>query len=402
MKTAGLNSEMIKRLTTAVNTFSLELLQGGARPESNCFLSPYSIYTALSILFEGAGGKTRETIARVLGVADIDAPQLSASLAALRAVLREPEPVNRIDSLFSRKRKPESTAYDLQMANGLWTHQDVELAGNFGEVIRRDYGGETRSADFRSGKTPGQINQWVRQHTGGKISRIIDQLDPRSLLLLINTIYFKGTWLYPFDSHLTATADFFLPAGRKKRLPMMHGEQAEALAYHKTSELEIVRLPYRWGRMGMYILLPGRSNTVAGVLRKLDLKQWQDYRSCLQEKKGRVVLPRFELDYVIQLNDALEHLGLGAIFDAQKADFSRMIRGDRPLAIDEVHHKTRLKINETGTEAAAVTSFAVVFGGMMHPPQPFHMIVDRPFLLLIEDAVTKLLLFAGTIHDPES
>jgi serine protease inhibitor len=180
----------------------------------------------------------------------------------------------------------------------------------------------------------------------------------------------------------------------------MRMAQTKELRYFYTPELEAVRLPYGRGRMSMYIFLPREKVSMDSFLNALTSERWRQWMQQLRSREGRVVLPRFQLDYAVQLNEPLQALGMAPAFDPSTADFRPLTTGKPGLHVDEVRHKTFLEVNEEGSEAAAVTSVIVVFASAVQPPKPFTMIVDRPFFCAIKDDLTGVLLFVGVVLSP--
>jgi serine protease inhibitor len=213
-------------------------------------------------------------------------------------------------------------------------------------------------------------------------------------LFLINAIYFKGNWETPFDKSQTANKTFSLPDGSSKQHPMM--SQKGIYGYYETDTFQAVSLPYgEEGALAMYIFLPNSHSNLATFLQQLTPENWNQWMQFLKFRRedGRIEIPRFKMEYEVELNSTLIALGMARIFDISKADFSPMT--DDNVAVDSVKHKTFVEVNEEGTEAAAVTSMEVSFG------PAFQMNVNRPFFCAIQDHTTGTILFMGTIVDPQ-
>lgn len=385
---AKLDPAVFRQLITSVNDFSFRLLREVAEREGSrsFFLSPFSVFSALALLYNGAAGDTRRAMAETLEWPG-KAEALNEAFAALRDGLLRPS--------------GEDGDYRLELANSLWANQDIGLSPEFIEKAQTYFHAETKAADFRSPATVDEINQWVAEQTHGKIPSILDRTDPLTLLLLLNAVYFKGAWKYPFDPALTEEGDFHLSGGHTKRLPMMHMKAAEKLSHYQSAELEAVRLPYGKDRISMYILLPDEKTGLDAFLHRLRGDRWQKIERQLRPEKGRVILPRFKLDYAVPLNDPLAGLGMSPAFHPATADFSGLSDARKAVHLSEVRHKTFLEVNEEGSEAAAVTGVVAVFASMTPPPRPFTMVVDRPFFCAIKEEETGVLLFVGGIYEPE-
>ena len=353
--------------------FGFKLLHNLRERESgpNIFISPLSISIALTMTYNGAVGETERAMARVLEIDALDLDTVNQSNAALRNSLENPDP-----------------QVEISIANSIWSRQGVEFNDDFLERNRAFFGAEIASLDFSSPQATAIINEWVETNTNGKIEKIVDRINPQTLLFLINAIYFKGSWQDEFDESMTRPGTFHLPNGSEKRVQMMRREGE--YPYFRGETFEATSLPYGDGRVSMYIFLPNRNSNLNRFLRTLNEENWEDWISQLQDRRHELMLPRFKLEYEVRLNDTLEALGMGIAFGGG-ADFSGM---GPSLFISEVRHKTFVAINEEGTEAAAVT--AVV--GVKSLPPAFR--VDRPFFFAIYDAETETILFMGTVTEP--
>jgi serine protease inhibitor len=209
-------------------------------------------------------------------------------------------------------------------------------------------------------------------------------------------MYFKGRWTVPFDPKETKPRSFHLPGGRSVTVPMMahRGEYR----YLETDSFQAIRLPYGHDQFAMYIFLPRKSTGLPDLLRSLDQQHWNQWLAKLHTDKGQIVLPRFELTYGHQLNDALTAMGMGVAFGPE-ADFSRIHPPPGWLRINDVEHKTYMKVDEEGTEAAAATSVGIAARSVRATP-PFEMIVDHPIFCAIVEQHSGAMLFAGVVTNP--
>ena len=363
----------ISSVASANTRFGFKLLQDLRErdPGGNIFISPLSISIALTMTYNGAVGETERAMAEVLEIDALDLSTINNSNKALRNSLENPDP-----------------KVEISIANSIWSRQGVEFKADFLERNREFFGAEIASIDFSSPQATATINEWVDINTNGKIEKIVDRINPQTLLFLINAIYFKGNWQDQFDNSMTRTGTFHLPNGSEKRVQMMRREGE--YPYLRGERFEATSLPYGDGRLSMYIFLPNRNSNLNKFLRDLNAENWEGWISQFQDRRHEMVLPRFKLEYEVRLNDTLESLGMGIAFGGG-ADFSGM---GPSLFISEVRHKTFVEVNEEGTEAAAVT--AVV--GVKSLPPAFR--VDRPFFFAIYDTETETILFMGTVTEP--
>ena len=363
----------VSSVASANTRFGFNLLQDlrEREPGGNIFISPLSISIALTMTYNGAVGETERAMAEALEIDALDLSTINNSNKALRNSLEDPDP-----------------KVQISIANSIWSRQGVDFNPDFLERNRVFFGAEIASLDFSSPQATATINEWVDTNTNGKIEKIVDRIDPQTLLFLINAIYFKGNWQDEFDKSQTRPGIFHLPNGGEKQVQMMRREGE--YPYFRGENFEATSLPYGDGRLSMYIFLPNPNSNLNKFLRDLNTGNWEQWIPQLQDRRQTMMLPRFKLEYEIRLNDALEALGMGIAFGGG-ANFSGM---GPSLFISEVRHKTFVEVNEEGTEAAAVT--AVV--GVKSLPPAFR--VDRPFFFAIYDAETETILFMGTVTEP--
>ena len=225
------------------------------------------------------------------------------------------------------------------------------------------------------------------------IEEIVDPpIDPLTMAFLINAIYFDGTWTYTFDREDTRPGLFTRADGSTEGVSLM--ELTETLPYTETDALQVVDLPYGGRAFSMTILLPKDEGALSSVVADLDAGAWDQILGQLHEQEITVKLPRFELEYGVQLNDPLIALGMADAFDSNRADFSRMCRYalESGLHIKEVKHKTFVEVDEAGTRAAAATSVEMRFESA-----PAAMVVDHPFLFALRERFSGAILFVGAV-----
>jgi serine protease inhibitor len=285
----------------------------------------------------------------------------------------------------------------MEIANSIWIREGFEVLQAFIDVNRTFFDAVVEALDFSSSGAADTINAWVKENTHGKIEEIVENpIDAMTVMFLINAIYFKGNWTTEFDPADTQPAPFHAPSGDTSvQMMHMHAE----LPYMQTEDFEAVNLPYGDGLFSMTVLVPKQGKSVDDLVGLLGGENWSAWMGGFAVEEGYLWMPRFELEYETSLNDVLKALGMELAFSESQADFSG-INPNHQLFISNVKHKTYVKVNEEGTEAAAVTSVEV--GGVTSAPQGFYLRVDRPFLFAIHDAHSQALLFVGKITDPPS
>jgi serine protease inhibitor len=384
------------RLVKGTNDFGFAMLRELAlsSPDKNVFVSPTSVALALGMAYTGAAGPTRDAMAAALRLQGMTPGEADTSFSELLAGLASSDPKVRVD-----------------IANSLWARKGVKFSDEYLQAVRDLFAAEAKELDFSSAAAPATINAWVKAKTGGKIPSIVETIDPDDVLFLVNAVYFKGKWTNAFDKKLTKEGDFHLGADDEKRVMMM-SRQAE-FDYSEDPQLQAVRLPYGDGQLAMYVFLPRQPGVEGSAsmpdhgvgleefLGRLNPEDWSMWLDRFEPRQGRLVLPRFKLEYTQKLNEVLKSMGMAEAFEPGMADFSAMFAepGSRSAYISEVRHKTFVEVNEEGTEAAAATSVGVTLTAMP-TEEPFLMVADRPFCCVIADQKTGAVLFAGAIRDP--
>jgi serine protease inhibitor len=350
----------------------------GPTAGANVVMSPYSLSSALDMLNLGADGAT----ARLLRVRRGQSEESSNAIEAKAKVHR---------SLASASQ----TDLTLRLANSIWLKPNARPRPAFVAAARGMYDASVVNVDFSRPATVQQVNEWVKGNTQGVIAHIVDELDPQTEFLLVNTTYFKGKWAVPFDKAETKPMPFTRANGSKHDVPMMN--VSATLRYAETPHWHALSLPYRGDRFEMLVLTakdPAKSEEVRrelgekgflAVLRGLDFA----------EREARVRLPRFRAEYGADLTEALTQLGLGPAF-GPKANYRQITRA--PLRTTGVIHRAVVEVTEEGTEAAAATAVATTRS--LETPEPVEFAADRPFAFGIVDSETGVVLFMGYIADP--
>jgi serpin B len=218
-------------------------------------------------------------------------------------------------------------------------------------------------------------------------------------LFLANAVYFKGKWSDPFKPRDTSDRPFYLRGSGQKTVPMM--TKSRTFTHRRGTGYQAVRLPYQAENLAMYVFLPDTNSSPEQLLGILEGDRWQRVtKPGFSEKEGLLMLPKFKMEYQVKLVPMLKAMGMKTAFDPKMADFS----GIGPqLYISDVLQKTFVEVKEEGTEAAAISGISIQAAGIVRrPPDRFEMIVDRPFMFLIEDDQTGTILFMGLIFDPKN
>jgi serpin B len=261
-------------------------------------------------------------------------------------------------------------------------------------VNREYFDAEVTALDFASPSAAPTINAWVNDKTNGLITEIVD--DPIAVnlvMFLINAIYFKGDWTFQFDKDLTDDAPFYLEDGGQVQVPMMRTSGEIEIGHYRDDEVEAIDLTYGGKAYSMTIVMPTGDGGVSTLVQSLDAARWAEIIDGLTTSEWEVWMPKYTLEYELELSEVLKALGMEIAFDELNADFSKI--SDWQTFISAVKHKTFVDVNEEGTEAAAVTSVEV--GVVSAPPA---VIVDRPFVFAIREKFSGTIVFMGKIMNP--
>jgi serpin B len=371
-------TEIEQDLVQSSNRFGFKLLSEVVAQSDggNVFISPLSVSIALGMTYNGTAGTTEEGMRATLEFGGLTREEINQGYKDLIELLCNMDP-----------------KVTMEIANSIWYRQGFEVLQAFIDIMTTFFDALVTAVDFTDPGTVDVINAWVAEKTHDKIQEIIKETYADMVMILINAIYFKGTWTYEFDPQDTSDGTFHAPDGDKTvKMMHMHSE----LSYQENADFQAVDLPYGFELFSMTVFLPKAGKSVDEIVAMLTDENWAAWMAGFNVEELDLAMPRFELEYDKKLNDVLIALGMQDAFDPLVADFSG-IKPDHDMWISEVKHKTYVKVNEEGTEAAAVTSVTVVDTAV----GPL-MTVDRPFLFVIHDKNSKAMMFMGKIVDPPS
>ena len=374
--------EDYQNIVSPTNALGFDLLAKAPRDvNGNIFVSPLSLFMALSMVYNGADGVTLEEMNKVLHANGLTSDDINKANASIMTLLDQ-----------------NSDKVQLHIANSIWLNNKYSFQENFEKTNKDYFNAEIKEIDVQNSQSPKLINDWVNGKTNGKIDKIVrEELNPGLVTMLINAIYFKGNWTYPFDPTLTKEKTFTLEDGTKIKVPLM--ELHDELPYTKNDVFQAVSLPYGDENTSMKVFLPNEDMSLKEFEELLTLEQWQDWQSSFYKTRGTILLPKFILEYEVELKETLEALGMPTAFN--NANFSKMIEDNSNIAISSVKQKTYIDVSEEGTEAAAVTSVEMTETAMQPMYEPFHMEVNRPFFIAIVDNTSGSILFMGSIKNPK-
>lgn len=371
-------------LVDALNEFSITFYNTiTTDDDGNVFFSPYSIFTALSMAYEGAAGNTATEMQALLSIAQHD----DATLGSFA----------RVYNLLNQKQE----GYMIHTANAFWAHKDYTFLPSYLSLLQQFYLAEGHDLDFSQNVEAAEtINTWIEEHTNDKIKDMIDanSLSDLTKLVLTNAIYFKGLWDQQFDPDNTYDADFTLASNETVTVDMMTSDSKNGrFNYTETETLQLLKLYYQGRDVSMILVLPKEHNIswATSAITAENLATWND---AFEEYKIPVSLPKFTVETKYTLNDILIDMGVHDAFNPGAADFSGM-DGTTNLFISKVIHQAFVEVNEEGTEAAAATAIIMELTAI---PDPLSFVADHPFVFLIQHEETGAILFVGTVMDPSA
>ncbi|XP_059801286.1 leukocyte elastase inhibitor-like [Hypanus sabinus] len=379
----------MEKLSKANYHFTLDLFRELIKGNQvgNIFFSPFSISTALAMVYLGAKNNSASQMAKALHFDDVG--DLHSAFQKMQLE------VNRAD-----------VPYLLKMANRLYGEKTYKFLEEFCKSCENYYGAALSAVDFRASanETRQEINKWVEEQTAGKIQDLLaaDSVNSDTKLVLVNAIYFKGSWAEKFDEQCTQEMPFRLNKNESKPVQMMYKSDKFLFRHIPEVNIKVLELPYVEKDVSMVILLPDDIMDDSTGLKKLEqtltLEKLQEWTLQTKMKKIEVSvhLPRFKMENNFELNSALSSLGMTDLFDGSKADLSG-ISGTRDLFVSKVVHKSFVEVNEEGTEAAAATAIIVALCSLVLEEQ---FTADHPFLFFIRHNKTNNILFFGRYTCP--
>lgn len=365
-------------LVSAGNALASDLMKIIASNESKSFIfSPLSVEYALAMVNNGAAGETENQIRSVIGFGDKgvrDVNEFYKYLTESLLAVDNTVAMNIANAQVFNTSISGKSKYKDSYKKALTTYYDALFEG---------YDFETDNS-----KALSAINTWASRQTAGMIDPLLDELSPKTATLLMNAIYFKGSWADKFMAENTRKEAFTKTDGKTAKVDMMN--QSSEVAYIKMKGFKSISKPYGNGAFRMTFILPDEGKTVAEIAKNLDRNTWETLIGIGGSNEVLIKIPKFETSFMIELNDILKSLGMTDAFDSDKADFSNMSE-ELKLYISRVFQKARIKVEEKGTEAAAVTVIDMKTSSV----GPLTFYATRPFLYAISEISTGAILFMG-------
>ncbi|MGV3559269.1 serpin family protein [Larkinella arboricola] len=362
------------------NDFSFDFLKRvneQEKKDENIFVSPLSLHMALGMLLNGAAGQTADEMKKAMHLDGVSLADANQTYEFLMQGLPTADP-----------------KVTTKLANSIWYRNGFSVEPSYFDATKKTFNAQISGEDF-SNAAPviNKINQWASDNTNGRIKNVIQEIRNDHVLFLLNALYFKGDWKYPFDPQKTVDAPFKLASGSSKQVRLMTMTGGIRHAFRPT--YGAFQLPYGNGTYSMTVLLPNENSSADALINNLNATEWAELQQSMKETKVAIGLPKFTLEYEAHLNDALSQMGMPTAF-TDGANFTG-ISTKQGLKVSYVKQNTFVAVDEKGTEAAAVTSIGVEVTSM--PPS---LICDRPFVVLITEKETGSVLFMGKIMNPQT
>ena len=372
--------EGVRKVVDANNQFAIDLYkQINKQPkqsENNVFFSPYSLSTAMAMLYAAAEGETKQQIQKTF---HYPTPAiLNPNSAALYNQFNKPNP-----------------NYDLSTVNDLWMRQGLSPNQTYLDTVKRYYGGQVTNLDFASRPEPSRqtINKTIANHTKQMIPELLPEgsIKSSTAAVLTNAVYFKGDWKSAFAG--SYKSDFIDYDGNDSAVKMM--TKTANFGYTEDEKVKVLNLPYKGDDLSMIVVLPqskGKS-AMQALVKNLSADQIDQWTHNMKIKAVDLQLPKFKMEQDYKMDELLAEMGMPIAFNS-RADFS-LFNNKLPLAVDSIIHKAVIEVDEKGTVAAAATSIGPV---VVSANYDVEFNANRPFMFMIKDNKTDAILFLGQVN----
>ncbi|KAG5840193.1 hypothetical protein ANANG_G00186250 [Anguilla anguilla] len=374
----------IQRLNIVNANFGFRLyrsLRNDLNQTDNVLLAPAGISIAMGMMALGAGPETHRQLYQALGFADF----VNASAHY------EDQTVHKLFRKLTHRLYRRNFGYTLRAVSDLYIKRDVPVSEAFRAEVKAHYYAEPQSVDFQDPAFLEKANRRIEKLTKGLIKEPLKSVDPNMVLMLLNYLYFKGTWEQKFPKDATYQQTFRVTEKHSVRVPMMQNKGSFMAAADHQLQCDVLQLPYV-GNVSMLVAVPRKLSGMRALEQDISATVVNRWISNMTNRTRVVLFPKFKLEKQYNLIPNLKELGLKDLFE-ETGDFSRM--SSEKVAVNWLKHQGTITVNEEGTEAAALTQV-----GFMPLSTQTRFVVDRPFLFLIYEHRTNCLVFMGRVVDP--
>ncbi|CAA0830145.1 Serpin-ZX [Striga hermonthica] len=362
--------------------------------DANLVFSPLSIHVVLGLIAAGSGGPTRDQLLGYLNSKSVeDLNSLSSQLVTL--LFADGGPLG---------------GPRLSFANGVWVDRSLTLKSSFKEIVENSYKAASNHVDFQTKavEVTQEVNSWADKETNGLIKDILPSgsVDSTTRIVFTNAVYFKGAWNEKFDSHLTKDHDFYLLDGSSVKASFMTTSKKQYLLAH--SGFKVLSLPYKQGedkrKFSMHFFLPEARDGLSSLVEKVASKPGfiERHLPYQQVKVRDFLIPKFKINFGFEASDVLT--GQGLVLPFSGGGLTEMVDSAvaQNLYVSSIFHKSFIEVNEEGTEAAAASAGVVKLRALMVEEDELDFVADHPFLFVVREDVTGVVLFVGQVLNPLS
>ena len=376
-------SDWAKSTAESLNAFAFDMYTELANSEDNLFISPYSVFSAMAMLYAGTSGDAERE---------------------LRDVMRYSEELH--PAMKELRNSMEDETGELAVANAIWPHSGFKLLPSYVGIIRDYYDGEVTQFDYEHNWRDAEdaINIWTALHTRDMIKSLFerDALMPKdrdvTSLVLTNAVYFFSKWKEPFEKDLTFDGIFYGATERETEFM----RQTNSFPYFETEDFQLLEMPYEGDRRSFVVVLPRERDGMKSLEASLTAGKFTDWRASVRRDRVDVYIPKFELECEMELAHIFASLGLRSIFEPSRDNYKKMTDSQDEMRVSRIIHKTKITLDEEKTEAAAVTGIVITMTSAVMPvSETYEFRADHPFMFFITDNSTGAILFFGRFNEPE-
>jgi len=375
-------TELKAAIIKSNNNFSIDIFKeivGNETPNQNVFISPLSMYYALSMAGTGSANLTKQEFVNVLGWQNKTDDEILSSMKELYQSLM-----------------PTNSNITLEIANSLWSRQGAPIKEEYKTQTKEYFDAEVRELDFSNPEAVKIINSWIEVKTNNKIQDMLEYIPADAFMYLINAVYFKGSWKYEFKADDNVNEAFYKADGTTINVDYMR--QKTNLEYFSNDQFSSVKLPYTDTNFYMTFIVPNSGVEINEVMVELNADNYTLWNNQYHTEEVTVAIPKFKYEFgTREINIELESLGLKDAFKST-ADFSKIT--DNTILISRVLHKAFIEVNEKGSEAAAATIIEMIETSA-GPNESYNLTANKPFIFAICHKKTNTLMFMGKVAVPE-